>query len=89
MGSLELIDVEGFQLNEFTDDSPKRSVLEFGHEYPKEFHDLHNDYPLAPVKTEIKNDILYDMNAVSVGKVTKLVSHLFCMPCITKVWSCI
>ena len=76
MGSLELIDVEGFQLNEFTDDSLKRSVLEVDHEYPKEFHDLHNDYPLPPVKTEIKSNILYDMNAVSVGKVTK-------------VWSCI
>ena len=28
MGSLELIDVEGFHLNEFIDDSPNRGVLE-------------------------------------------------------------
>ena len=27
-------------------------------EYPKELHELHNDYPLAPDKIEIKRDML-------------------------------
>lgn len=57
MESLELIDVERFHLNEFIDDSPKRSVLEVDREYPKELQDLHIDYPLAPDKSEFKNNI--------------------------------
>ena len=28
-------------------------ILEFGLEYPKELHDLHNDYPLAPKQIEV------------------------------------
>ena len=30
-------------------------ILEVDLEYPKEFHDLHNDYPLAPEKLKIGN----------------------------------
>ena len=53
-GRFELIDVEGFDLYEFSDDSPKGCILEFDLEYPKELYNLQNDYPLAPEKTEIK-----------------------------------
>ena len=31
--------------------SPIRYILEVDLEYPEEFHELHNDYPLAPEKT--------------------------------------
>ena len=38
-------------------------ILEVDLEYPKELHDLHNDYPLAPEQTEV-------------NKVEKLISNL-------------
>ena len=33
-------------------------MLEFDLEYPSELHDSHNDYPLAPEKLEITQNIL-------------------------------
>ena len=33
-------------------------ILEVDLEYPKEFHELHNDYPLAPEKLALSNDML-------------------------------
>ena len=33
-------------------------ALEVDLEYPKELHDLHNDYPLAPESTEVPQDWL-------------------------------
>ena len=36
----------------------KRGALDVDLEYPKELRELHNDYPLAPDKTEIKRDML-------------------------------
>ena len=41
-------------MNKFTSNSLKRCVLEFDLDYPKELRELHNDYPLAPNKKEIK-----------------------------------
>ena len=80
----ELIDVKGLDLNEFSDHIPKECVLDIHLEYPKELLDLRNYYPLAPEKTENKEDFLSDyckmiMNVydVSVGKVKKLVPNLF------------
>ena len=36
----------------------RRCVLEVDLEYPKELHDLHNDYPLAPDKIETLSEYL-------------------------------
>ena len=33
-------------------------ILEVDLEYPKELHELHNDYPLAPEKLTVSNDML-------------------------------
>ena len=33
-------------------------ILEVDLEYPKKLHDLHNDYPLAPEKLAVTNDML-------------------------------
>ena len=33
-------------------------ILEVDLEYPKELHDLHNDYPIAPEKVKVSNDML-------------------------------
>ena len=45
-------------MNKYTSNSSKGCVLEVDLEYPKELRELHNDYPLAPDKIEIKREIL-------------------------------
>ena len=44
-----------FDLNKYTSNSLKVDL-----KYPKQLHVLHNDYPLAPYKTEIKIKMLYE-----------------------------
>ena len=51
--------------------------------YPKELHELHNDYPLAPEKLTVTNDILSnycksiaDTYEIKVGNIKKLISNL-------------
>ena len=58
-------------------------ILEVDPEYPKELHELHNDYPLAPEKLEISHNMLskYCSNIankydIKIGSVTKLVPNL-------------
>ena len=58
-------------------------LLEVDLEYPNELHELHNDYPLAPEKLAVSNDMLstyckniakkYDLK---VGDVKKLIPNL-------------
>ena len=48
------IDPKESDLNKCTSNSSKRCVLEVDLEYPKELRELHNDYPLAADKKEIK-----------------------------------
>ena len=48
------IDPKEFDLNKYTSNSSKVSVLKVDLEYPKELRELHNDYPLAPDKIEVK-----------------------------------
>ena len=47
-----------FDLNKYTSNSSKVYVLEVDLEYIKESRELHNDYPLAPDKIEIKREML-------------------------------
>ena len=58
-------------------------ILEVDLEYPKEFHELHNDYPLAPEKLTVTNDILSnycksiaDKYDIKVGDVKTLILNL-------------
>ena len=53
-------------------------------EYPKELHQLHSDYPLAPDKIEIKEEMLSnyqlqiaDFYDIPIGNVKKLVPNFF------------
>ena len=48
------LDPAKFNLDKYYDDSFRGSVLEVDIAYPKELHELPNDYPLAPDKLEIK-----------------------------------
>ena len=58
-------------------------ILEVDLEYPKELHKLHNDYPLAPEKLAVTNDILStyckeiaDKYEIKVDNVKKLIPNL-------------
>ena len=58
-------------------------ILEVDLEYPSELHDLHNDYPLAPEKLEISQNLLskYCSNiankyGLKLGGVNELVPNL-------------
>ena len=58
-------------------------ILEDDLKYPKELHELHNNYPLAPEKLIVTNDILSkycksiaDKYEVKVGDVKKLIPNL-------------
>ena len=52
--------IENINLGKYTDDSKKGLILEVDFEYPKELHDLHNDYPLGPEKIKVAQDMLSD-----------------------------
>ena len=71
-------------MNKYTSNSLEGCVLEVDLEYPKEVHELHNGYPLAPNKIEIKREMLSeyqlkiaDLHNVPIGNVKKLVPNLF------------
>ena len=54
--------VNSKKIDTFDDVIPKnrwvRHILEVDLKYPGELHYLHNDYPLAPEKLEITDDML-------------------------------
>ena len=47
-------DLKAFDSNKYSSNSIKGCVWEVGLEYTKELRELHNNYPLAPDKIEIK-----------------------------------
>ena len=72
-----------FCLNSISENSFLSYILEIDLEYPNESHDLHNDYPLAPGKLEISQNMLSkycfgiaNKYGIKIGGVNKLVSNL-------------
>ena len=58
-------------------------ILKVDLKYPDELHELHNDYPLAPEKLTVTNDMLSkycksiaDKYEINVGDVKKLIPNL-------------
>ena len=77
-------DPKEFYLNEYTSNSSKGCVLKVDLEYPRELRELHNDYPLAPDKIEIKREILSDYQSkiadlyhIPIGNAKKLLRNFF------------
>jgi len=76
-------DPEEVILDNYHENSNKGIVLEVDLEYPEELHDLHNDYPCAPEKMLVKDDMLSDycrkiknLRGNSSGNVSKLTPTL-------------
>ena len=70
-------------LAKYNDNSKKGLILEVDLEYPKELHDLHNDYPLAAEKVKVNKDMLSsycqkiaNKYNISTGLVRKLIPRL-------------
>ena len=78
------IDPKEFHLNKYTSNSLKGCALEVDLEYSKKLHELHNDYPLAPDKIEIKREMLcgcqlktVDLYNIPIGNFKILVPNYF------------
>ena len=51
-------EISKINLGKYELDSKEGLILEVDLEYPKELHDLHNEYPIAPEKVKVSNDML-------------------------------
>ena len=54
-------------LDKYDGDNLKGYVIEVDPEYPKELHELQNDYPLARDKLKIKKEMLSDYQSKIAG----------------------
>ena len=75
--------IDKIDLAKYKEDSDKGIILEVDLKYPKELHDLHNDYPLAAEKIKVTNEMLSeycknisDKYNISIGLVHKLIPTL-------------
>ena len=57
IGAFKWIDPKEFDSNKYSGNSSKVCVLEVDLEHPKELRKLYNDYPLAPDKIEIQQEM--------------------------------
>ena len=76
-------EISRFCLNSISENSFVGHILESDLEYPDELHNLHNDYPLAPEKLEITQNMLSkycsdiaNIYGIKIGGVNKLVPNL-------------
>jgi hypothetical protein len=55
---LEDQEIESLNINSVSDDSEDGFILEVDLDYPPELHDLQNEYPLAPEKMKVTENML-------------------------------
>ena len=75
--------IDKFDIMSISEKSSIGYFLEVELEYPEELHELHNDFPLAPEKLTVSNDMLSkyckkigDKYEIKVGDVKKLIPNL-------------
>ena len=51
-------EIDKIDLGKYKADGKKGLILGVDLEYPQELHNLHNDYPVAPEKLKVSNDML-------------------------------
>ena len=76
-------EISKMNLGKYELDSKEGLILEVDLEYPKELHDLHNDYPIAPEKVKVSKNMLSTYCKkiakkynISIGLVSKLIPTL-------------
>ena len=53
-----LENIDNFDIMSISNKSPIGYFLEVDLKYPEKLHELHNDFPLAPEKLTVSNDML-------------------------------
>ena len=51
-------EINKIDLAKYRENSKKGLILEVDLEYPQQLHYLHNDYPVAPEKSKVSNNML-------------------------------
>ena len=76
-------EINKIDLEKYKADGKKGLILELDLEYPQELHNLHNEYPVAPEKIKVSNDMLSgyckkiaEKYNISIGLVRKLIPAL-------------
>ena len=75
--------IDKIDLSKYKEDSNKGIIFEVDLKYPKELHNLHNDYPIGPEKVKVTKDMLSEYSKriadkfnISTGLVYKLIPTL-------------
>ena len=83
-GGFKWTDPKQFKLKNVGENSEIGHILEVDLEYPKELHDLHNEYPYCPEQLVVKPEMLSDYckvvankHVVKSGNITKLIPTLY------------
>ena len=76
-------EINKVDLGKYKTNGKKGLILEVDLEYPRELHDLHNDYPVAPEKAKVSKNMLSryckkiaEKYKISIGQVNKLIPTL-------------
>ena len=76
-------EISKIDLAKYKENGKKGLILEVDLEYPQELHDIHNDYPVAPEKLKVSNNVLSgyckkiaEKYNISIGLVSKLIPML-------------